>query len=327
MQGKSDFFRDRDHPSQADRRARPDRVISATSDAAPPDRMALGGRLERPVQPRLRSTNDTDALTTPAHTGTTTNPERPGSEARQTAMPRAPSTRPQRPGPLSPKLGAPRPPVRVPRHQRQLIGVQQRVKVAAGNLGRGVGADDGVGREQPHQPPRSSPRAAAAGWATLARAWEASLRAAAGVVRGRRRWWRTRTRSCRAARRRPARAATADRAPPAARRPPSRRARRRLRDLPRRSRPPAPHWSRSGLGSAPTGGPGTTRWSPWSARPPCCRSPSGSAPAVSRPAAPRPRPPPGRKAPASRAGAAAAARRRTPRCDRLRSMSPVGRAN
>ena len=44
----------------------------------------------RPVHPRLRTTTGTDDLTTPPNTGTTTNPERPGSEARQTATPHTP---------------------------------------------------------------------------------------------------------------------------------------------------------------------------------------------------------------------------------------------
>jgi hypothetical protein len=42
------------------------------------------------IQPRLRTTNDTDALTAHADTGTTTNPERSGSEARRTATPTHP---------------------------------------------------------------------------------------------------------------------------------------------------------------------------------------------------------------------------------------------
>ena len=64
--------------------------------------MALGERLERPVQPGLRTTTGTDDLTAPADTGTTTNLERPGSEARRTATPTHPKTTRQRPRTLNP---------------------------------------------------------------------------------------------------------------------------------------------------------------------------------------------------------------------------------
>jgi hypothetical protein len=88
----------RDHPPQADRRARPGRLLRATDHPAPPGALALGDSLERPVKPSLRTTTGTDDLTAPADSGPTTNLERPGSEAR---LPPHAAPRPNSRGPVA----------------------------------------------------------------------------------------------------------------------------------------------------------------------------------------------------------------------------------
>ena len=64
--GQSSCLEDayRIHGIDADRRACPGRVIGATRDPAPSGALALGDRLERPVQPGLRTTTGTGDLTT-----------------------------------------------------------------------------------------------------------------------------------------------------------------------------------------------------------------------------------------------------------------------
>ena len=84
----------RDDPPQAHHRARPGRVLRATGDPAPPSSLALGDRLDRPVQPGLRTTAGTDRPDHPADTGTTTtwNTWQRGQTNSHAHTPRSPSS-------------------------------------------------------------------------------------------------------------------------------------------------------------------------------------------------------------------------------------------